>query len=481
MTDVAATWQQTCAALALATGFPGLVPGAGPTEAEDFAAAFLVLERAVHLADAPQQARIALLAGSLHALYGDAAVRELALALSEARALDPAAEHEPLFAALQAEWQARTLGEAAPAPAEALSTHPDPLVRFHTLCALALSQRPSKALDVRLTPSDLPPHLGWRLRSWQADCAEQLGQSERAAQLYGEAAAQTTGLNRAVLLQEQAALLLAQGDAAETRRLLTQARALYTGAPDEALSLSTWQYLQAQTLLTEGQPEQALAAIEAADQLEAAADGERSYGVALVWGQVLTHLGRHEEALGHLERALLLASGADRAYVQHELGVVLLDLDRPLEAREYLLAVQSSDYPYQAEVTADLAECDYRMGQLAGAQALAEQALALGAAVPASLVLGNVALEYYRLDEALEHFERVIAEAMPASRDWVTGHQMAADILAQQGFLQPAAVYAHAQQALEHTPPNDEWFATLEDHLQKAAALMNAGSGRVLN
>ena len=142
------------------------------------------------------------------------------------------------------------------------------------------------------------------------------------------------------------------------------------------------------------------------------------------------------------------------------------------------------EYPYHPEVLADIAECDYRLGRLQEAQLEAEQALAQGAVVPASLVLGSVAMDYFQLDDALEHYERVIREAAPDSRDWVTGHQMAADVMAQQGFPNPAAAYAHAQQALASTPESDDWHMTLQDHLRKAEAMMEQGGasgGRMLN
>ena len=75
--------------------------------------------------------------------------------------------------------------------------------------------------------------------------------------------------------------------------------------------------------------------------------------------------------------------------------MALLDLDRPVEARERLEAVlHDPEYPYLPEVLADMAECDYRLGRLQEAQQTAEQALAQGAVIPASLVLGSVALDY---------------------------------------------------------------------------------------
>ena len=97
------------------------------------------------------------------------------------------------------------------------------------------------------------------------------------------------------------------------------------------------------------------------------------------------------------------------------------------------------------------------------------------------LVLGSVALDYYHLDDALEHYERVTREAAPESREWIMGHQMAADIMAQQGFANPALAYAHAQQALAHTPESDDWHVTLSEHLRRAGELLGGSGGRTLN
>lgn len=476
MIDVATTWEQATSALT----------------AGDYDTALTVLETALREARPPERAPLALYLASVQSLYGESGVRETRVALQNALRADPAIASTALYRALNAEVQARAAaqpsGPAQPDPAALvpadLREAAEPLARFHALCALALLGDPQGALDVHLPVNELPEHLRWRLRSWQADAHEQLGQTTEAAHLYAEAAHLSTGLNRAVMLQEQAALLLQQGDPAGAKRALDGARPLYPDAlqsEDDGLNLATWHYLRAQAQLNLGQPDAALDAIREADRLERQY-GDPSYGVALVRGQVMTHLGQTEQAISTFEEALKLASDADRPYANHELGVALLDLDRPVDAREKLEAALSDpDYPFGPEVLADLAECDYRLGRLAEAQSGAEQALAQGAVVPASLVLGSVALDYFQLDDALEHYERVIREAAPESRDWVTAHQMAADVMSQQGFPDPAAAYAHAQQALTHTPESDEWYGTLQELLSKAEALMGRQSGRTLN
>lgn len=485
MIDADTTWQQACTALA----------------GGDFETAFGVLDSALEEAmpakarprqpAQPTAARLCLYLGSLHALYGDAATEQLGTALSEARTLNPAATHDPLYLALNAELEARTRGPEASPPTEAAREAADPVARFHALCALALAEQPQAALDIHLATGDLPPHLRWRLRSWQADCQEQLGHTEDAIHLYAEAAHLASGLDRAVMLQEQAALLIQDGQPEVAKTVLDSARLLYGNkqaaranpaqTEDEGLNLATWHYLRAQALLQMDLPEAAFEMIGEADRLERL-HGTPGYVVALLRGQILSHLGQQEKAIAAFEAALQLAEEGDRPYANHELGVALLDMDRPVEARDRLeIALNEPNYPYQPEVLADIAECDYRLGRMPEAQLAAEQALAQGAVIPASLVLGSVALDYFQLDEALEHYERVVREAAPDSRDWIIGHQMAADVMAQQGFPNPAAAVAHAQQALAHTHESDDWHGTLQDLLTRAQTLLGQQDGRMLN
>ncbi|MDV6373127.1 tetratricopeptide repeat protein [Deinococcus arenicola] len=481
MIDAETTWQQACTALA----------------GGDYEAAYGVLDAALgeledNKSGRPVAARLCLYMGSMHALYGDAATEQLGTALNDARTLSPAVKGEALYAALNAEFEARTLDEGVAPPDATVREATDPLARFHAICALSLLEEPQAALDVHLASGELPPHLRWRLRSWQADCQEGLGHTEDAINLYAEAAHLAAGLDRAVMLQEQAALLIQNGQPEEAKKVLDSARMLYNAVQrtpaanpaqieDEGMTLATWHYLRAQALLQLDQPEAAFEMIREADRLERQ-HGASGYVVALLRGQILSHMGQQEEAIASFEAALKLAEDGDRPFANHELGVVLLDMDRPVEARDRLeVVLNEPDYPYLPEVLADIAECDYRLGRMPEAQLAAEQALAQGAVIPASLVLGSVALDYFQLDDALEHYERVVREAAPDSRDWITGHQMAADVMAQQGFPNPAAAIAHAQQALDHTPESDDWHGTLQDLLAKAQAMLGQQDGRMLN
>ncbi|WP_407538563.1 hypothetical protein [Deinococcus radiomollis] len=511
------TWQQVCTVLAGPDlPAPGLETETLPPQLvgtrvpqEDFEVAFSVLEAAIHeaaLQKAPalDRAQLHLYLASLHSLYGDAASDEAQATLGRAALLAPAIRQTPLYLALSAELDARLRGPEATYP-DVQAIHGDPLSRFHAVSALALADRAQEALGVHVTVQELPPHLGWRLRSWQADCEEMQGNTEAALHLYAEAARLSRGSYRAGMLQEQAALYLQLGQPTEAAAVLERARAEYPPLPDDlgsidpdstdpngvdagnadlagqVLGLASWYYLMSQAALNQDQHDAALENIQEADRLERLM-GDPSYGVALVYGQVLVAQGRQQEALRHFDAALMMAQPEDRPYALHELGVAFLDLDRPLEARERLeSAAGTPDYPFVPEVLADIAEAEYRLGRLPEAQGTAELALAQGAVVPASLVLGSVEMDYYHLDEALEHYLRVVREAAPGTRDWVTAEQMAADIMAQQGFPDPTSAYLHAQQALEYTDPSDDWYGTLQDHLTRAETLMGSGKGRTLN
>lgn len=90
-----------------------------------------------------------------------------------------------------------------------------------------------------------------------------------------------------------------------------------------------------------------------------------------------------------------------------------------------------------------------------------------------------MAFERLRYEEALEHYRRAAEVAPEGSRDWLTAQQMAADTLAQLGFPDPAEALRRAEAALAHTPPSDEWSATLSAYAKRARELLS--QGRTLN
>ncbi|MFD1731879.1 hypothetical protein ACFSC4_13670 [Deinococcus malanensis] len=141
MIDVATTWQQACTALA----------------AGDYDAAFGILEAASREVRTPDRGRLALYLASIHALYGDTATVETRAALQLALRYNPALQTDPLWQALNAELEARTLDGQATPPTAAVREAGEALARFHALCALALGGDPQAALDVHVTPRTCRP------------------------------------------------------------------------------------------------------------------------------------------------------------------------------------------------------------------------------------------------------------------------------------------------------------------------------------
>jgi hypothetical protein len=103
--------------------------------------------------------------------------------------------------------------------------------------------------------------------------------------------------------------------------------------------------------------------------------------------------------------------------------------------------------------------------------------------VPASLMLANIAYEYYRLEDALEHYQRAVEHAQEGSRDWALAHQMTADTLVQLGWRDPERILHHASLALPHIDSADEWAVTLEMYIEKArqALTLKGQPSRTLN
>lgn len=137
-------------------------------------------------------------------------------------------------------------------------------------------------------------------------------------------------------------------------------------------------------------------------------------------------------------------------------------------------------YPHRGDALADLADVRLRYGDLEGAQHAAEQALELGATAAACLTLGNIAYEYYNLEEAVSWFEQAVSSSQPGDPYWVSAHQMLADVYAQMGEAHAAKVLMHAKAALEYTEPSSEWHLPLTQYVEEARAALG-GHDRLLN
>jgi tetratricopeptide (TPR) repeat protein len=508
-------------ALPMPTTDPVLKQVERALDANDFARVFELLEHALSNARSDRRrAEYLVEVAAVHALYSHEGLDGLQFCLSEAARLHPATQQQPRFWALLAigiafdvdapPWENVAKSAGAAPPTLALSPSP-PLAagqeahfaerradglryareglrgnantRFYAATALATLGESAEALANLPAASELPTYLAWRALGTRGGALEDMGQQREALAAYEEAAALTIGSDRAALLLDAAAMLLELEDAFAALSRLKEAAGLVEQSGEEGtLERASRLYLEARAHLMLDNPSLARERAEVARRLETEA-GEAGYGTTLVHAQALAALAQWPEALSAFSEAVKLAPPSDQAYALHELAVAQMDADFPEEARESLQrALADGRYPFVGEVYADLAEVEYRLGRFDESAAAAHQALGLGAIIPASLMLANIAYEYYRLDEALGHYERVAEEASEASREWVVAHEMIADVLVQMGWQQPARILHHAQIALPHLEPADEWAVTLAGYIGRAEQMLQDGSGgKVLN
>jgi tetratricopeptide (TPR) repeat protein len=459
---------------------------------EQFEQAFSLLEQSYRKANLKERSELALWGAHLHSLYAETGAQEGLNTLVVAGQNDFLLKQQPLYMGLQAELSSYLLEDESLRPTYIAQAHQaltgSVLARYHAAAALTLLYV-EEAVEIWLTLplSSLPSHLHWRRQAWLGNAHENIGQLEEALNAFSQATELAPPNQQGSMLSEQAALCLSLERFELAGTLLDQVKILNDSYQErfleelEPMTWVQWHYLKSQSEMGLGRLDSALAQITAADQLEKA-QGEGSYGVALVFGQILMIVGQPEAALLHFNDAVESASPTDLPFALHELGVAYLDTDAVLEAREHLERVlQHLEYPFIPEVHADIAECEYRLGRLPEAQALAEQALSMGATVTANLVLGAIDMDYYHLDAALEHYGKALESAAPGSREYTLAHQMLADILAQQGFTQPERILEHAKTALENVQPNDEWHHTLQSYVIKAQMMLEGGRGRMLN
>jgi tetratricopeptide (TPR) repeat protein len=508
-------------------------------DANDFVRVFELLEQALSKArNDRRRAEYLVEVAAVHALYSHEGLDGLQYCLNEAARFFPAIQQEPRFWALLAiaiafdvdapPWEsvAETMspaGSASSLPQPAAASAPsqanaasqtavtagteahfaerradglryareglrgDANTRFYAATALATLGESVEALAALPAASDLPVYLAWRALGTRGGALEDMGLQREALAAYEEAAALTSGSDRAALLLDAAAMFLELEDAfaalsrlKEAERLVANQQGDGDGESEGALERASRLYLEARAHLMLDNPSLARERAELARRLETEA-GEAGYGTTLVHAQALAALAQWPEALSAFSEAVKLAPASDQAYALHELAVAQMDADFPEEARESLQrALADGRYPFVGEVYADLAEVEYRLGRFDESAAAAHQALGLGAIIPASLMLANIAYEYYRLDEAMGHYERVVEEASEASREWVVAHEMIADVLVQMGWQQPERILHHAKIALPHLEPADEWAVTLAGYIQRAEQMLQDGSGSKL-
>jgi tetratricopeptide (TPR) repeat protein len=468
-------------------------------ESGDWDSAFDALERGVMSSRDPRErARLSLELAGVWALYGKDGVEGLASALQDAVLTNPAVRDDPLYKALRAANTAFAL-EADAAANDPRPNRDDPRrlrgvelaleargggleARFHAGATLVVLGEPERALETldALQADPLPAHLRWRFYSWRGGAFEDLGRWRDAALSYHQGAVLTQGVDRAALLMDEAAMLLELEEPHEALEALEGARSAVFGL-EGLLDAASRLHLEARAHLQLDNPTLAKERAELAAKLEEEAQ-EPSFGVSLVLGQALAALEDWRGAIAAFQRASSLAGSADRGYARHEMGLAQMDANMPEDSRLSLRsALEDTAYPHKAEVTSDLAELEYRLGNFDVAESHAKRALELGATVSASLMLANIAYEYYRLDEALEHYARALELAVEGSRDWVLAHQMTADTLVQLGWRDPERILYHASIAAPHLEPSDEWAVTLEGYVERARQMLAGNGSRTLN
>jgi tetratricopeptide (TPR) repeat protein len=409
--------------------------------------------------------------------------------LLEAKAQHPPIAKEPLFLALQAGQKLSRL-TAPPAldnpvriAAIGLATQAlvgDATARYYAASVLLGLGELEAGLQALEGMEALPTHLRWRGWSWRATALEEIGRLRDASLAHQQAIAGAPNTEKAVLLQDKAALHLDLEEPHEALAALAESlNWLPEEYPEDAATRLT---LEARAHLMLENPRLARERAEQAKVLEQQI-GDPSFGTMLVLGQCHAALENWREAIPAFEAAVGLAFETEKGFALHELGLAQMDAEQSEDSRRSLQnALLESNYPHKAEIHADLAELEYRLGNFEAAEVQAKTALEMGATVSASLLLANIAYEYYRLDEALEHYGRAWSQAPEASRDWVISHQMTADTLVQLGWRNPESILHHASLALPHLEPADEWAITLQSYIERARQLLTPSSGsRTLN
>ncbi len=456
--------------------------------------AFALLENAARRGRRGHDAGLLkLLLAAVYALYEEDGLEGGLHALQEALEAEPTLVEHPLYRALRWEFAAYSGssgdggGSNSNAPATlradikkgavAVAGAGDAVAAFHAARALLTVGASGRAIKILegIPKASLPRYLVWRCWSLLGRALEGRSDFEGAREAFANAVATSCGADREGERLSLASSLIETDHAAESLEVLAEVKG-DTLEPDERAVLH---YLtgRAHTLLDN--PNRALEHFLQASVLEAAA-GEPSFSLHLALAQTYALLGRLERAAPHYLEAISLAGASQRAFARHEYAFSLFEADHLLEAREVLLEiVEDKRYAFLGEAKADLAETEYRLGNFGAADAWARGALEAGAVAPACICLGNIANDYYRLEEAVDWFEKAVSASKEGEPDWLTAHEMLADVLAQTGE-EPARVISHAEAALKHLHPADEWALTLRGHVHAARERLG-GHPRLLN
>jgi tetratricopeptide (TPR) repeat protein len=445
-----------------------------------YEAAFALLETAAKRPRArAAQAQYWLHLAAVYALYGVDGLENGGPALKAAVTADPNLASDPLYQTLFWEFAAYRGGAVSDVKRglRLVAVEAQPLAAYHA-CAALLAVGAAKSALRRLETlesDDLPAYLVWRRWSLLGQAHEALSDWDAAAAAYAEAVERAQGPERSVERLSLATCLLELGRSDEVLGVI-DAVDRDSLAPED---VATLYYVEGRAHLDAGNPNLALERFALARSHDP--DGDDDFSLDYATGQALTAVGRYRDAVAVLRRAIAVAPADNRAYAQHEAAYALSESDELAEADALLGDVLSDPaYPHRAEAVADLADVRFKLGEFEAAEALAEQALDMGATASACLVLGHLAYEYYRLDEAVAWFEQTIGASAHGDSLWLSAHQVLADVFAQRGERFAERVLHHAQAALGHTDVGSEWRLPLERHAEWARSILG-GHDRLLN
>ncbi len=428
------------------------------------------------------QAQLELHIAATYALYGEGGLEGGLGHLADAAHADAAVAHTPLYRALYWEFAAYR-GEAAgdvKRGAAAAAEAGEGVATYHAASALTAVHAFKRAAQVLLEvdPGTLPDYLKWRYWSLLGRSYEARGRFEEASDAFERSAALSQGADTFGELLNLAANRLEAHQPIGALEALE--RAQHTAPSESAADGAVQRYLTGRAHLSLGNPNTALNLFLEASVLESAT-GEPSFSLQLALGQTYSALGKTRRAEERYQEAVQLASKRQRALALHEYALVMLEADNLERAKELLTRAASDEhYDYHAEVYADLADVELKLGNLRAASSLAHRALDLGATAPACLTLGSVAHEYYRFDEAIGWFEKAASASIEGQHEWVFAKEMLVDSFVQQGYKYPDRIIHHAEAALRYLPPASEWTLLLQGYIMRAKTLLG-GYQRMLN
>ena len=448
----------------------------------EYEVAFALLESAAQRPRRGEvQAIYRLHLAALYALYGQDGLENGVLELRAAARADPTVVQQSLYQALYWEFAAYRGDPVAEVKRglKGVSALEDSVAGYHAACALLAVGAPKSAARMleKVDAATLPTHLDWRRWSRLGQAHQRLGAFNRAVMAYRSAVARSAGVEREAERLNLASCQLELGDAEGALATLAEVDdRLLSENEDCAIK----RYLLGRVHVDQGNPNLALEHLRAGHLVEGVSD-MTAFSLAYVTGQALTALSRYDEAVEVFGRAIELSDGESRTVALHEQAFALIETERFEEARDILEEVLSDPgYAHRADGFVDLADVLFKLGEFEQAEKVAMRALDLGAVAAACFCLGNIAFEYFRLEEAAAWYEKAASAGPKGSLDWVAAQQMLADVFAQFGPSAAERLLRHAEAAIEHTDPSSDWHLTLTRYIEMARARLGGGS-RLLN